>query len=111
MSEGEGTGHYLSELQQFTRHRRISSDIDLVLVSETYGGLAGAVIGAVPIPLDWEQSWQTWPVTVVTGPVVGWVIGHTISFGICCLLWLGRRNSRLRLARAGVVDASELKEE
>ncbi|KAL9132150.1 MAG: hypothetical protein Q9217_000084 [Psora testacea] len=38
----------------------------------TVGTLVGAWLGAVPIPLDWDRDWQTWPVTIVTGAYLGW---------------------------------------
>jgi GPI ethanolamine phosphate transferase 2/3 subunit F len=48
-------------------------------VDEVYGmGLgacAGAWVGAIPIPLDWDRDWQRWPVTVVVGLYVGAVVG------------------------------------
>ncbi|KFX92263.1 hypothetical protein V490_05493 [Pseudogymnoascus sp. VKM F-3557] len=31
------------------------------------GTLAGAWIGAIPIPLDWDRPWQAWPITVAVG--------------------------------------------
>ncbi|KAI9167773.1 Glycosylphosphatidylinositol anchor biosynthesis protein [Paramyrothecium foliicola] len=44
-------------------------------LDETFGALLGAVLGAwlgaVPIPLDWDRDWQTWPVTVVVGMFLG----------------------------------------
>ena len=35
------------------------------------GGILGAWLGAVPIPLDWHVAWQVWPVSVVWGGVLG----------------------------------------
>ena len=44
-------------------------------LDETFGGLAGAVLGAwlgaVPIPLDWDREWQKWPVTIIVGMYLG----------------------------------------
>ncbi|KAF2239284.1 hypothetical protein EV356DRAFT_169359 [Viridothelium virens] len=39
------------------------------------GTLAGAWLGAIPIPLDWDREWQKWPVTIVTGAYLGCVAG------------------------------------
>lgn len=39
------------------------------------GTMIGAWCGAVPIPLDWDQPWQQWPLTVVTGAYIGNVVG------------------------------------
>ncbi|KAK9234825.1 GPI biosynthesis protein family Pig-F-domain-containing protein [Lipomyces kononenkoae] len=43
------------------------------------GTIAGAWLGAVPIPLDWDREWQTWPVTVVFGAYVGNAVGRLIG--------------------------------
>ncbi|KAJ8098446.1 GPI biosynthesis protein family Pig-F-domain-containing protein [Lipomyces tetrasporus] len=43
------------------------------------GTIAGAWLGAVPIPLDWDREWQTWPVTVVFGVYVGNAVGRVIG--------------------------------
>ncbi|KAK9318867.1 GPI-anchor biosynthesis protein-like protein [Lipomyces orientalis] len=43
------------------------------------GTVAGAWLGAVPIPLDWDREWQTWPVTVVFGAYVGNAVGRVIG--------------------------------
>lgn len=58
-------------------------------LDETYGGLvgaaAGAWLGAVPIPLDWDREWQKWPVTILcglyAGHLVGRVLGSTVAWG------------------------------
>ncbi|KAI9742308.1 MAG: Glycosylphosphatidylinositol (GPI) anchor assembly protein [Claussenomyces sp. TS43310] len=52
-------------------------------LDDVFGGLVGAVLGAwlgaVPIPLDWDREWQRWPVTVVTGLYVGYVLGKGLG--------------------------------
>lgn len=58
-------------------------------LDETYGafcgGLVGAWLGAVPIPLDWDREWQKWPVTIVIGMYLGVaagrVLGSTVLYG------------------------------
>jgi phosphatidylinositol glycan class F len=58
-------------------------------MDEVFGGLvgaaAGAWLGAIPIPLDWDRDWQRWPVTVLVGMSVGYVVGKavggTLGFG------------------------------
>lgn len=39
------------------------------------GACAGAWLGAIPIPLDWDREWQKWPVTIVCGMYAGAVVG------------------------------------
>ena len=43
------------------------------------GACAGAWMGAVPIPLDWDREWQKWPVTIVVGMYIGAVVGKTLG--------------------------------
>lgn len=43
------------------------------------GAFLGAWLGAVPIPLDWDREWQRWPITVVTGAYVGYVLGKVVG--------------------------------
>jgi GPI ethanolamine phosphate transferase 2/3 subunit F len=58
-------------------------------LDEPYGGLVGAVLGAwlgaVPIPLDWDREWQKWPVTILCGIWLGYILGKiaggTLLFG------------------------------
>ncbi|OAA70984.1 GPI biosynthesis protein Pig-F [Akanthomyces lecanii RCEF 1005] len=52
-------------------------------LDETFGGLvgaaAGAWLGAVPIPLDWDRDWQRWPVTIVVGAYLGAAAGSLLA--------------------------------
>jgi len=52
-------------------------------LDDASGGLAGAVagawLGAVPIPLDWDRAWQAWPVTIVAGMYAGWAVGRLVG--------------------------------
>ncbi|KAI5467174.1 GPI biosynthesis protein family Pig-F-domain-containing protein [Mariannaea sp. PMI_226] len=51
-------------------------------LDSTFGGLIGAVVGAwlgaVPIPLDWDRDWQKWPVTIVVGTYLGYLVGTKV---------------------------------
>ncbi|XP_035228453.1 phosphatidylinositol-glycan biosynthesis class F protein-like isoform X2 [Stegodyphus dumicola] len=38
--------------------------------------IVGAWLGAIPIPLDWDRPWQTWPITCCIGSVLGYCFGH-----------------------------------
>jgi GPI ethanolamine phosphate transferase 2/3 subunit F len=48
-------------------------------LDETFGGAVGAALGAwlgaVPIPLDWDRDWQQWPITIVVGIYLGYIVG------------------------------------
>ncbi|KAL1902661.1 Glycosylphosphatidylinositol (GPI) anchor assembly protein [Sporothrix stenoceras] len=48
-------------------------------VGGLWGACAGAWLGAVPIPLDWDRSWQAWPITVVVGIYLGHAVGRTLG--------------------------------
>ncbi|KAL2263467.1 hypothetical protein VTK26DRAFT_6674 [Humicola hyalothermophila] len=52
-------------------------------IDETFGGLVGALagawLGAVPIPLDWDREWQKWPVTILCGLYAGYLLGRVIG--------------------------------
>ncbi|KAM3441869.1 hypothetical protein MY4824_001283 [Beauveria thailandica] len=43
------------------------------------GAAAGAWLGAVPIPLDWDRDWQRWPVTIVVGVYLGAAAGSLLA--------------------------------
>ncbi|KKA26021.1 hypothetical protein TD95_003984 [Thielaviopsis punctulata] len=43
------------------------------------GGLVGAWLGAVPIPLDWDREWQKWPLTIVCGMYLGVAVGRLVA--------------------------------
>jgi phosphatidylinositol glycan class F len=50
-----------------------------------WGGVIGAWLGAVPIPLDWDCDWQRWPVTILCGLYGGYalgkLVGGTVGYG------------------------------
>ncbi|ERS97674.1 hypothetical protein HMPREF1624_05845 [Sporothrix schenckii ATCC 58251] len=48
-------------------------------VGGLWGACAGAWLGAVPIPLDWDRSWQQWPITVVVGIYLGHAVGRMLG--------------------------------
>lgn len=48
-------------------------------VGGLWGACAGAWLGAVPIPLDWDRAWQQWPVTVIVGMYIGHAVGRTLG--------------------------------
>ncbi|KAL7417939.1 GPI biosynthesis protein family Pig-F-domain-containing protein [Mrakia frigida] len=43
--------------------------------------ILGAWIGAFPIALDWDRPWQAWPLTPLTGALLGCIAGQYWSFG------------------------------
>ena len=43
-----------------------------------FGAILGAWLGAIPIPLDWDRSWQAWPITCSLGSLLGAVISNLL---------------------------------
>ncbi|GLA76359.1 glycosylphosphatidylinositol (GPI) anchor assembly protein [Aspergillus tubingensis] len=43
------------------------------------GTCVGAWLGAVPVPLDWDRPWQAYPITLLTGAYVGFVLGSVLG--------------------------------
>jgi len=46
--------------------------------------LAGAWLGAIPLPLDWDRPWQAWPITSCLGAVAGHVAANVLG---ACRVW------------------------
>lgn len=42
------------------------------------GYAVGTWIGVIPLPLDWDRDWQRWPITLLTGGMVGSFLGSLI---------------------------------
>lgn len=51
------------------------SRAELRALATSLGAAAGAWLGAIPIPLDWDRWWQEWPITCVVGGVLGAIVG------------------------------------
>ncbi|CDK26214.1 unnamed protein product [Kuraishia capsulata CBS 1993] len=43
------------------------------------GGVVGTWLGAIPIPLDWDRNWQTWPITLLVGAYGGAFVGNVLG--------------------------------
>ncbi|GMM51149.1 hypothetical protein DASB73_021070 [Starmerella bacillaris] len=46
----------------------------------SWGSLIGAWLGVIPIALDWDRNWQAYPITIVLGAYIGYVVGMVIGF-------------------------------
>ncbi|WVQ75158.1 hypothetical protein IAR50_004767 [Cryptococcus sp. DSM 104548] len=55
--------------------------LERALVYPAVGTLTGAWIGALPIPLDWDRPWQSYPLTIAFASIVGFVGGGFASWG------------------------------
>ncbi|KAL8456943.1 hypothetical protein ACS0TY_034971 [Phlomoides rotata] len=62
-------------------HAKPIESTDFITCLPAHGALIGAWFGAWPMPLDWERSWQEWPICVTYGAILGYLIGMVVSFG------------------------------
>ncbi|KAJ0680081.1 putative GPI biosynthesis protein Pig-F [Helianthus annuus] len=60
---------------------RLIESIDYMICIPAYGAVIGAWFGAWPMPLDWERTWQEWPICVTYGAIMGYLVGLLASFG------------------------------
>lgn len=44
------------------------------------GSVVGAWFGACLIPLDWDEPWQKWPITLIHGASLGFIVGHVVAY-------------------------------
>lgn len=61
-----------------------TSPLNTTLYLNSVCSLAGAWLGAVPLPLDWDRPWQAWPITSCLGAVAGHVAGNVLG---ACRVW------------------------
>ncbi|TYJ54687.1 hypothetical protein B9479_004626 [Cryptococcus floricola] len=55
--------------------------LERALVYPAVGTLTGAWLGALPIPLDWDRPWQSFPLTIAFASILGFVAGGFVSWG------------------------------
>jgi phosphatidylinositol glycan class F len=57
--------------------------LESLLVNIAHGGVIGAWLGALVIPLDWDRWWQVWPISCCISSLIGTILGgllFSISF-------------------------------
>jgi len=69
----------LDEFLQFYVFFNTDTMVDNILFHQIVGTVAGAWLGAIPIPLDWDRPWQAWPITLVYGAGVGYLSGSLLG--------------------------------
>ncbi|XP_076920522.1 PIGF/3-ketodihydrosphingosine reductase fusion protein-like [Bidens hawaiensis] len=62
-------------------HTKLIGFIDYMIGMPAYGAVIGGWFGAWPMPLDWERTWQEWPICVTYGAIIGYLVGMLASFG------------------------------
>ena len=55
---------------------------EVALAVTSMSSILGAWLGAIPIPLDWDEPWQAWPVTLVYGSMFGALLSSTALYVI-----------------------------
>lgn len=60
---------------------KLIGSIDYMICLPAHGAVIGAWFGAWPMPLDWERTWQEWPICVTYGAIIGYLVGTLASFG------------------------------
>ncbi|KDE07315.1 hypothetical protein MVLG_02360 [Microbotryum lychnidis-dioicae p1A1 Lamole] len=68
------------------------TDLEIALLLPALGALAGAWLGAVPIPLDWDRAWQKWPTTCVVGTLLGYGVGSIVALVAIAMEFPGGAN-------------------
>nr|XP_043618382.1 glycosylphosphatidylinositol anchor biosynthesis protein 11 [Erigeron canadensis] len=53
--------------------------IDYMICLPAHAAVIGAWFGAWPMPLDWERTWQEWPICVTYGAIIGYLVGMLAS--------------------------------
>ncbi|KAK4683747.1 GPI ethanolamine phosphate transferase 2/3 subunit F, partial [Tremellales sp. Uapishka_1] len=59
---------------------KAESPLERTIVYPVIGTLVGAWCGVLPIPLDWDRPWQSYPLTPTIGSILGFIIGGYASW-------------------------------
>lgn len=69
---------------------QVDDAVENFLITNSYVTVAGAWLGAFPIKLDWNEPWQAFPVTCMTGAIAANTIAHFVHVcyitvrSLCC---------------------------
>ncbi|KAJ9103819.1 hypothetical protein QFC21_002281 [Naganishia friedmannii] len=56
------------------------TQLERATVYPVFGALVGAWFGVIPLALDWDRPWQTWPLPPVLTSSIGFIVGGLASF-------------------------------
>jgi len=65
----------------------VNNRVEMVAYVAFAAAILGAWVGAFPIPLDWDEPWQTWPISCVAGATIVQSVG---LLGLAMFLLVGR---------------------
>ncbi|CAO3665349.1 unnamed protein product [Rhizopus stolonifer] len=61
-------------------HHSPTATSEIYAYAQAVCALAGAWIGAIVLPLDWERDWQAWPISCIISTYVGHSVGVLAAF-------------------------------
>ncbi|KAF9078635.1 GPI biosynthesis protein family Pig-F-domain-containing protein [Rhodocollybia butyracea] len=61
---------------------QVRSPIERAIVYPAVGTLLGSWLGAIPIALDWDRPWQSWPLTPTYGALIGYIISSMAALTV-----------------------------
>ncbi|KAK7316719.1 hypothetical protein RJT34_00388 [Clitoria ternatea] len=67
-----------------------NGSVEYLICLPAHGAVIGAWFGAWPMPLDWERTWQDWPIAVSYGTLAGYLVALVAS--LCFVLARGGRS-------------------
>lgn len=69
----------INALERLVFRERPRKPDEAVIWGGFYGCLVGSWMGALCIPLDWDEPWQEWPIPVLYGGLVGFALGGKLA--------------------------------
>lgn len=62
-----------------------------ILQFQSFSVVAGTILGSAALALDWDRTWQAWPVPPVLGALTGMVVGNLLAGASYALARAGPR--------------------
>ncbi|KAM3289974.1 hypothetical protein P3S67_018263 [Capsicum chacoense] len=69
-------GSSWSDWHQIFARIKANESTDYMISLPAHGAVIGVWFGAWPMPLDWENPWQEWPIYVTYGAIAGYLVGR-----------------------------------
>ncbi|KAJ4478239.1 GPI biosynthesis protein family Pig-F-domain-containing protein [Lentinula aciculospora] len=73
---------------------RIYNPVERAVVYPAMGAILGSWLGAIPIALDWDRPWQSWPLTSVYGALFGYIVASLAALTISGIKTLAEEHIR-----------------
>ncbi|KAF5453317.1 hypothetical protein F2P56_028229 [Juglans regia] len=72
-------GSSWKDWQRIFANTKPIGSLGFIIYLPAHGAIIGAWLGALPMPLDWERSWQEWPICVSYGAMAGYLVAMVAS--------------------------------